>query len=140
MMRAILLLLLLWFGNTDAGLFTSSNPSVVTSYVTLYSNTTSIDNTPSIGGNVQTYDHNIVPTNSTQPDASGLSGILYDRQLSCQHNTTNILPELLQLGQPKIALVKQGGCSLTDKAYYSQRDNAIAVIVYANVPFDNVNT
>lgn len=30
MLRAILLLLLLWFGNTDAGLFTSSNPSVVT--------------------------------------------------------------------------------------------------------------
>ncbi|KAI8082939.1 uncharacterized protein BX664DRAFT_339444 [Halteromyces radiatus] len=136
-MRANLLLLLLWFASTDASLFTSSNPYIASSLVTLFTNTSSIDNTPAIGNSLQTYDHNIVVTNATVPDASGVSGILYDRQQSCQQNVTTYHPELLT-NQPKIALVRQGGCSLTDKALYSQLDNAVAVIVYATVPFDVV--
>ncbi|CAO3635237.1 unnamed protein product [Cunninghamella echinulata] len=130
---------LFWFITIDAALFSTTNSYIASATITLFSNTSSIDIPPLTGSNTKNYKYNIVPVNSTLPNPSGLNGILYDRDLSCQQNTTKLIPVLLS-NQPKIALVRQGGCSMTDKALYSQQDGAIAAIIYSTVPFDgNIN-
>ncbi|KAI7847638.1 hypothetical protein BDC45DRAFT_340697 [Circinella umbellata] len=120
-----------------ASLFSSSNPYISEETVTLYSNTSSIDSVDS-AIEPQNYKQNIVPnTNLTQPDSSGLSGVLYDRGLSCElENTADTpLPSLLT-DQRKIALVRRGNCSFEDKVIHSQMDGAVGVIIYDQIPFE----
>ncbi|KAI9257935.1 hypothetical protein BDA99DRAFT_107199 [Phascolomyces articulosus] len=125
------------FNIAYASLFSSSNPYISEESVTLYSNTSSIDTVDS-AIEPQNYKQNIVPnTNLTQPDSSGLSGVLYDRGLSCElENTSDTpIPPLLT-DQRKIALVRRGNCSFADKVIYSQMDGAVGVIIYDQIPFE----
>ncbi|KAG2216711.1 hypothetical protein INT45_005664 [Circinella minor] len=121
----------------QASLFSSSNPYISEETVTLYSNTSSIDSVDS-AIEPQNYKQNIVPnTNLTQPDASGLSGVLYDRGLSCGLENTSDTPlSPLLTDQRKIALVRRGNCSFEDKVIYSQMDGAVGVIIYDQIPFE----
>ncbi|KAI8071733.1 hypothetical protein BC940DRAFT_293575 [Gongronella butleri] len=128
------LLLLLQASSICGALFTTSNTYISTSFVTLYSNTSDIDTPAANGSHTQTNDRNIIQCNEVTPPNSGLQGVLYDRGTSCQQDTTDIIPALLT-NQPKIALVKASGdCNLTQKAYYSALDGAIAVVAFG--PFD----
>ena len=64
-------------------------------------------------------------------------GVLYDRGLSCQlDNVSNTPVPALLTDQNKIALVKRGNCTFTDKVLYSQMDGAVGVIIYNNIPFE----
>lgn len=178
-----LLLFLLCFSHVNGSLFSTSNPYIaagqfatwvvkwvyltwvtITAPVTIYSNTSSIDNVDS-AIEPQNYRQNIIPnSNLTQPPSSGLGvscvihslcfsiqlwqvahcvladtfqGVLYDRGLSCQlDNVSNTPAPALLTDQNKIALVKRGNCTFTDKVLYSQMDGAVGVIIYNNIPFE----
>ncbi|CDH48409.1 predicted protein [Lichtheimia corymbifera JMRC:FSU:9682] len=132
-----LLLFLLCFSHVNGSLFSTSNPYIAAEPVTLYSNTSSIDSVDS-AIEPQNYRQNIIPnSNLTQPPSSGLGGVLYDRGLSCQlDNVSNTPVPALLTDQKKIALVKRGNCTFTDKVLYSQMDGAVGVIIYNNIPFE----
>ncbi|KAG0178219.1 hypothetical protein DFQ29_003791 [Apophysomyces sp. BC1021] len=130
------LVILFFFALVNASLFSSSNPYISEVSVTIYSNTSSI-NTIDESDPPRNYKQNIVPnTNLTQPETEGRSGILYDRGLSCSSNSSGISPPALLKDQQKIALVRRGECSFTTKVINCQQDNAIAVIIYDDVPFE----
>ncbi|KAI8979134.1 hypothetical protein BDF20DRAFT_481260 [Mycotypha africana] len=100
-----------------ASLFSTSDVYISSNPVMLYSNGTIREYQFSVLV-AKDFKSGIVPfDNLTQPSASGLEGVLYDRGYSCQLNVSSILPlsnsnsnipaPRLITGSSKIALVKK---------------------------------
>ncbi|CAO3630092.1 unnamed protein product [Cunninghamella blakesleeana] len=102
------------------------------------SSTNSIDYTYP-NGNSAFYDTDVTNVaNTSLPNQTSLSsrGILYYAGYSCSSLTKNnnndtLLPSFLNNDQiPKIAIIKNGQCDLSDKIYNAQKYGAIACIIY----------
>lgn len=85
------------------------------------------------------YERNLVVAESLpKPPHQGLQGILYDHGESCLESLD---PDVQRVQFPdpsvtRIALIRRGNCSFTEKLWHAEQDGASAAIVYDNVSFD----
>ncbi|KAF7722886.1 Cullin-associated NEDD8-dissociated protein 1 [Apophysomyces ossiformis] len=136
-LRIFVILLLLY--TVNANLFTYSSPTVIQDAVWIFSNSSSIAHEDKDIAPL-TYDSNVSPAvNLTQPNKNGLRGILVDRDLSCNETPADIIASPInQQDIPRIALIKRGQCSFTEKLLFAQKYGAVGAIVYDNnTMYDN---
>ncbi|KAG2181928.1 hypothetical protein INT43_006853, partial [Umbelopsis isabellina] len=78
----------------------------------------------------------IIPS-TNQTINSPITGVLYDRGLSCVADPPEALPGLSSAyNQNKIALIQAGNCSFLNKVLLAQNDSALAAIIFINGKFD----